>query len=194
VTVARRQVRRAAHLLLAAGVLAVGYAAVVVVDARTYQASALRRFERARAAAPVALVPLVQGAALGELRIPRLGLAAVIVQGDSAGVLQRGVGHLSETALPGEAGNVVLAGHRDTFFRPLQGIRAGDVITIRTSTADVDYIVESTAVVAPDAVDVLRATSRRTLTLVTCFPFHYVGPAPRRFVVRAVEVASSAPR
>jgi sortase A len=108
-----------------------------------------------------------------------------MVQGDAANILQHAVGHLAETALPGESGNVVLAAHRDTFFRPLKRIRVGDIITLRTVKGDFEYWVESTAVVSPDAIEVLRPTDGRTLTLITCFPFSFVGPAPNRFIVRA---------
>jgi sortase A len=188
---AHRHVRRAAYALLTAGVLAIVYAAFVVIDARIYQTTERRRFERARAAAPVASAAVLEGALLGQIQIRRLGLTAAVAEGDSAAVLQRAVGHLAETALPGESGNVVLAAHRDTFFRPLQRIRLGDAITLRTMDGDFDYVVESTAVVSPEAVDVLRPTSERTLTLVTCFPFGFVGPAPNRFIVRAHEAASA---
>jgi sortase A len=130
---------------------------------------------------------LVDGGAIGEIRIPRLGLTAIVVQGDSAAVLRRAVGHLADTALPGEPGNVVLAGHRDTFFRPLRGVRAGDAITLRTRDGDFEYRVESTAVVPPSDVRALQPTGGRTLTFITCFPFSYVGSAPDRFIVRARE-------
>jgi sortase A len=83
----------------------------------------------------------------------------------------------------------VLAGHRDTFFRSLKDVRAGDAITLRTRTADFAYVVESTAVVSPSDIHVLEPTGGHTLTLITCFPFTYVGPAPDRFVVRAREIA-----
>ncbi len=185
---ARRAARRAAGVLLAAGLLALGYAAYVVTDAKMYQAVELRRFEHSRqetAAAPA----LVDGGPIGEIRIPRLGLTAIFVQGDSAAILRRAVGHLAGTALPGESGNVVLAGHRDTFFRPLKGVRVGDVITLNTRDGDFAYLVESTAVVPPSDVRVLRPTGARTLTLITCFPFAYVGRAPDRFIVRARETA-----
>ena len=185
----RRAARLAAGVLLAAGLLALAYVAFVLIDARAYQTSARGRLARASAAsaAPAA----IEGVAIGEIHITRLGLAAVIVQGDSSDILQRAVGHLVETALPGENGNVVLAAHRDTFFRPLKGIRIGDVIAVTTPEADFEYVVISTAVVSPDAVEVLRPTAERTLTLVTCFPFSYLGAAPSRFVVRARELNGS---
>lgn len=187
VTDRRTAVRRAAGVLLAAGFFALGYATWAVIGARVYQRSEQQRFERARveARAPSAAV---EGMAIGRIVIARLGLAAVIVQGDSSDILQRAVGHVTETALPGESGNVVLAAHRDTFFRPLKGIRLGDVITVQTLTGDFGYVVISTAVVSPDAIEVLRPTREPTLTLVTCFPFAYLGAAPNRFIVRAREV------
>jgi sortase A len=186
-TITRRTVRRAAGVLLAAGLIALGYAAFVVIGARVYQRSERQRFERARAEASVAPAA-IEGMAIGSIHIARLGLTAVIVQGDSSDILQRAVGHVTETALPGEWGNVVLAAHRDTFFRPLKGIRVGDAITVQALTGDFAYVVVSTAVVSPDAIEVLRPTRERTLTLVTCFPFAYLGPAPNRFIVRAREV------
>jgi sortase A len=109
----------------------------------------------------------------------------MVVQGESAPILRHGVGHLSDTALPGDVGNVVLAGHRDTFFRPLSGVRAGDSIALKTRDGEFEYLVESTSVVAPGAVEVLEPTAGRTLTLITCYPFSYIGAAPNRFIVRA---------
>ncbi len=178
--------RVAAGVFFAGGLLALGYAAYVVIDAKAYQAIEHRRFERARTD-PAVAPALVDGGAIGEIHIPRLGLTAVVLQGESAAILQRAVGHLADTALPGESGNVVLAGHRDTFFRPLKRVRVGDVITLRTRQRDFEYVVESTAVVSPTDVQVLQQTGGRTLTLITCFPFSYVGPAPDRFIVRARE-------
>jgi sortase A len=173
-------------VLLATGLLALGYAAYVVADAKAYQTIEQRRFEQGRqnaAAAPA----LVDGGSIGEIQIPRLGLTAIVVQGDSAAILQRAVGHLADTALPGESGNVVLAGHRDTFFRPLKRVHAGDAITLKTRDGDFEYLVESTAVVPPSDVQVLEPRGGRTLTLITCFPFSYLGSAPDRFIVRARE-------
>lgn len=187
-----RALRLAAGVFMAGGLLALGYAAYVGIDAKVYQAGEQRRFEhdrRAAGAEPAAAAepgPL-EGGPIGEIQIPRLGLTAVVVQGDSDAILRRAVGHLAETALPGQSGNVVLAGHRDTFFRPLKRVQIGDVITLTTRGGDFTYLVESTSVVPPSDVRVLQPTGRRTLTLITCFPFAYVGSAPDRFVVRARE-------
>ncbi len=181
----------AAGVFLVLGLLALAYAAYVVTDATLYQAAELRRFEHAGPALPVE-PPLVVGGPIGEIRIPRLGLAAMVLQGDSADILRLAVGHLAETALPGQPGNVVLAGHRDTFFRPLKGVQVGDVITLNTRGGAFTYRVESTAVVPPTDLQVLEPTGRPTLTLITCFPFAYIGSAPNRFIVRASE--AEAPR
>jgi sortase A len=179
-----RAVRLVARVLLTAGLCALGYAAYVVIHAYAYQAIAQRRFAAARPDASAAPA-VVDGRVIGEILIPRLGLTAIVVQGDSAAILQRAVGHLADTALPGESGNVVLAGHRDTFFRPLKRVHAGDAIMLKTRNGDFEYVVESTAVVPPGDVQVLEPTGGRTLTLITCFPFSYLGPAPDRFIVRA---------
>ena len=182
--------RRTIDVLLVGGLLALGYVAYVVADAKAYQVVEQRRFEQARddnAETPA----VVEGSPIGEMQIPRLEFTAVVVQGDSSAILRRAVGHLADTAMPGESGNVVLAGHRDTFFRPLQQVRAGDVIMLRTRNGSFEYEVESTAVVRPTDVQVLQPTSTRTLTLITCFPFSYLGPAPDRFIVRARETEMS---
>ena len=187
-----RALRLAAAVFLAGGFVALAYAAYVITEAKTYQAVELRRFERARLAAAAepglpAEPPLVEGGPIGEIRIPRLHLAAMVAEGDSAAVLRLAVGHLADTALPGESGNVVLAGHRDTFFRPLKDVQVGDVITLDTRGGAFTYRVESTSVVPPGDLQVLHPTTRRTLTLITCFPFAYIGSAPNRFIVRARE-------
>jgi sortase A len=175
-------------MLLAAGVALLGYVVYVEVDTWAYQALERRRFEDVRLHALPAPAAIVEGDAIGEIVIARIGLRAMVAQGESAQVLQRAVGHLADTALPGELGNVVLAGHRDTFFRPLRDVQVGDTVLLRTRTADVDYVVESTAVVPPTDLDVLQPAGGRTLTLITCFPFSFVGSAPDRFIVRAREV------
>jgi sortase A len=122
---------------------------------------------------------------VGRIEIPRLSLRAIIAEGTDARTLRRAVGHLSGTPLPGEEGNVVLAGHRDTFFRALKDIREDDVVRITTPRGRFEYVVEATAVVEPTRTDVLSATALPSVTLVTCYPFSLVGEAPDRFVVRA---------
>jgi sortase A len=179
-----RIARRAAVVPLTCGVVALGFAAYVIMGSRVYQSAERERFEATAPSTVVLPVP-TDGASIGEIQIPRLGLRAMVAQGESATVLRRSVGHLSDTALPGEVGNVVLAGHRDTFFRSLRGVRAGDSITLKTRDGEFEYAVESTSVVAASAVEVLEPTGGRTLTLITCYPFSYIGAAPNRFIVRA---------
>jgi sortase A len=123
---------------------------------------------------------------VGRLDIPRLSLSTIVFEGASQDVLERGAGHLPGSALPGQHGNAVLAAHRDTFFRPLRGIREGDAVKIHMPTGESVYIVKSARVVEPDETDVLKPTEQAALTLITCYPFRYIGPAPERFVVRAV--------
>lgn len=188
-----RTIRVVACVLFAIGLLALGYVAYIAVDAHAYQIIEQRRLAEARldvATAVSAAVPAapIDGHAIGEIEIWRIGLRTIVAQGDSAAVLRRAVGHLADTALPGEPGNVVLAGHRDTFFRRLRLIRVGDTIRLKTTHGDFEYIVESLAVVAPGDTGVIRRTPSRALTLITCFPFAYVGPAPDRFVVRARDI------
>jgi sortase A len=181
-------IRWASYLFLLAGLLAVGYAGYLIADAQIFQAVQLHRFDHR--------VPLsephlpVMGEVLGQIEIPSLALRAVILQGDSPEILRRGVGHLPGTPMPGEWGNIALAGHRDTFFRPLRQIRPGDVITLQTSAQKVEYKVQSTSIVSPADLQVLEPSHGRELTLVTCFPFDYVGAAPNRFIVRAVQVTA----
>jgi sortase A len=181
-----RILRGACCFFLAFGLLALGYAGFVFVDAHSYQALEMKNFE------PPALLYeppiLTEGDVIGEIQVPRLGLNVMVVQGDSTASLRRAVGHLSESALPGEWGNVALAGHRDTFFRPLRDIRLGDEIRFKTRERNFAYLVESIEVVAPTDIRVLEPSTGHDLTLLTCFPFYYVGPAPRRFVVRAHQV------
>jgi sortase A len=132
------------------------------------------------------------GSLVGRLEIPRLQLSAIVLEGSDTRTLSRGVGRIPETADPGQDGNVVLSAHRDTFFRPLRQIRAGDRVTLQTAIGSYRYVVEWTAVVNPSDTASLKATPDRSLTLVTCYPFRYVGPAPQRFIVRARQVAPGA--
>jgi sortase A len=125
---------------------------------------------------------------IGRLEIPRLGVEAIVAEGTDSKTLRRAVGHVPTTSLPGEAGNVALAGHRDSFFRPLKSVRVGDRLRMTTPDGVFDYRVESKRVVGPEETTVLSSSRTPTLTLITCYPFEYVGMAPERFVVRARQV------
>ena len=131
---------------------------------------------------------------IGRLKIPSLHLTVMIREGADAATLRRAVGHIPGTALPGGMGNVGLAGHRDTFFRALRNIRANDPIELEAENGTYRYVVESTGVVGPRDVRVLASSNAESLTLVTCYPFYYVGSAPKRFVVRAVLVSNGLER
>lgn len=132
--------------------------------------------------------------ALGRIEIPRLGITAIVAQGVDDKTLKRAVGHVAWTALPGRPGNCALAGHRDTFFRGLGDVRKYDWIRIVTPERTLTYQVAWTEVVDPSRVDLLDSTDTRALTIVTCYPFKFVGRAPKRFVVRALQVESIAAR
>jgi sortase A len=125
------------------------------------------------------------GSLVGRIELPRVGLAAIVREGDDTAVLRRAVGHIPETALPGEIGNAGLAGHRDTFFSGLRNVRRGDRIIVTTPGSIAHYEVRSTRIVEPTDVSVLAPTPTSTLTLVTCYPFNYLGAAPQRFIVHA---------
>lgn len=130
-------------------------------------------------------------AVVGRIEIPRIGLRAILLEGTSKTCLRRAVGHIEGTALPGEPGNAAFAGHRDTFFYPLKSIRKDDVIRIQTLDGTFTYRVDSVSIVAPDATEVLKPTATPTLTLVTCYPFNYIGPAPSRYIVQASETSAA---
>jgi sortase A len=180
--------RAAYYVLLAGGVFGLAYAGYIVADAHIYQTIEESRFESVSLSLSEETHPVIEGSTIGEMEVPRLGLKAIFVQGDSPRILRHAVGHISETALPGESGNVVLTAHRDSFFRPLRSIQVGDAITIKTLDGKFGYQVASTEVVLPSDVQVLQPSSENTLTLVTCFPFYYVGAAPKRFIVRARQI------
>lgn len=144
--------------------------------------------------APAQTQPPAANAVIGRLEIPRLKLAVMVREGAGEGTLRRAVGHIPGTALPGNIGNVGLAGHRDTFFRSLRNIRKNDTIEVETTRGTYRYVVSSTRIVTPRDVSVLKASGGETLTLVTCYPFYYVGSAPKRFIVHATQVASTQQR
>jgi sortase A len=177
--------------LIAAGCL--GYYLYVYGEARLYQSFEDREIDTilASGAPPSAgdqRVPRpapAQGSTIGRIEIPRLGVSAVIRAGSDARTLRLAVGYIPGTALPGEKGNVGLAGHRDTFFRKLRDINPDDEIRVTTKEGVFRYFVQRTNIVQPSDVWVLDATGYPALTLVTCYPFTYIGSAPQRFIVRA---------
>lgn len=122
---------------------------------------------------------------LGRLEVPRLGMSVLVVEGDDEAKLSLAAGHMVGTASLGAVGNAVVAGHRDTAFWPLRKIRLGDQVRIRTART-YEYVVSSIRVVSPDDVSVLRSNDKRMLTLVTCYPFRYIGSAPKRLIVQAI--------
>jgi len=190
------------RLLLAVGLVLLGYYGYVSIEARLYQTLENRELDailasgppptaeptrsssrtRARRAAPA------PGTVIGRLEIPRLGVSTVIRSGSDARTLRLAVGHIPGTAMPGDAGNIGLAGHRDTFFRRLREIRPDDEIRLVTAEATFSFQVQRTNIVWPRDTWVLDDTGEDVLTLVTCYPFTYVGSAPQRFIVRAVEL------
>lgn len=199
--------------LLIIGILALGYCAYATLDAKVYQAYETWRFDQALKdtrpainskqlhAAPLPSVltdaniprdespgPAGRGSSLGRLEISSVGLAVMVLEGTGSKTLRRGVGHIPGTALPGERGNIAIAGHRDTFFRPLRNIHKGDEITLTTLQGVYRYRVDSMQLVEPEDTAALNNSGDATLTLVTCYPFYYVGTAPKRFIVRALGV------
>ncbi len=197
-----RWLRRAELVLSVLGVSLLGGALAAIVNTRIYQARQGRAFSdmERRAATPTygpdsppasastgpfARAPDADPLVLGRIEIPRIGVSAIVREGDDDTTLGVAVGHVPGTARPGERGNMVLAGHRDSFFRALRHIRLHDTIQIRTAGCRYDYLVDSTEVVRAQETRVLDPTGDAVLTLVTCYPFGYVGHAPDRFIVRA---------
>ena len=203
---------------LIVGILAFSYVAITLLDASLYQSREVRRFEqslreqKARKSAvsirtsegtntPIHDVRLSQPnranagqlgfsttPAWGRLEIAAIGVSSMVQEGVDQGILRRGIGHIPGTALPGQKGNVALAGHRDTFFKALRNIHKGDEITLETLDGTYRYRVDLMQIVGPEHTQVLASSENATLTLVTCYPFSFVGPAPQRFIVRAHRV------
>ena len=192
--------RFAQRFLLTAGLLALGFAAYSYAARYIYQGYENREFDRALAARnvapslPRATAEQHAGTAprtlIGRLAIPRLGISAMVKQGIDDRTLGLAVGHIPSTAMPGETGNVGLAAHRDNLFRSLKDVTRDDEITLATLDDTYTYRVLSFKIVKPEDVSVLSPSAgEKTLTLITCYPFYFVGHAPKRFVVRAVQVA-----
>lgn len=179
-----------------------GYCGFVLADTAIFQHREKSRLEnllderrqagtqpRAATTGPVKPVSAVgQDGLIGRLEIARLGVSVMIVEGTTQRTLRRAAGHIQGTAMPGRRGNIGISAHRDTFFRPLRNIRANDIVTLTTPDGQYRYRVVSTRIVMPADVAVLNSDENEILTLVTCYPFYFVGAAPRRFIVRAERV------
>lgn len=190
--------------LLALGIVLLGGWLWATADGVAFRAAFGRRLDgllgatRPRPLVAVARASRREAASsgvIGRIEIPRLGLSELVIEGSSGRTLRRGIGHVERTAFPGEHGNVGLAGHRDTYFARLKHVAKGDLVRIATPDGVFSYRVDSIRIVEPDRGDLLAQTGGPRLTLVTCYPFYWVGPAPRRFVVTARPAErSGAPR
>jgi sortase A len=189
----------AQYVLLLAGSSALGYCAITAIEASRYQDWAREQMQKASVElaersttrssvfmSQSAPLRLVSGMALvGRIDVSRVHISVMVAEGTRPGVLRVAVGHIRGTALPGQTGNVVLAAHRDTFFRRLGELKSGDLIGITVPGRQYLYSVRFTDVVDPNETWVLEPSTDQLLTLVTCYPFYYTGPAPKRFIVRA---------
>jgi sortase A len=190
------------YLLVAIAAVSLGWFAFVSFSTAREQAALTRELQHLRVtqasnpldSAPRALTArLVPRTVIGRITVPRLKLSALAREGADVGTLGTAVGHVPETAMPGDVGNATFAGYRDTFFRNLEGVRKGDEIVVSTASGAHRYVVTTTRVVAPTETTVLAPTTDRTLTLITSYPFDYIGAAPERFIVRADAVAPTRP-
>jgi sortase A len=193
--------------LVAVGVVCLGYYGYMSAEARQFQREQAAAFEsllppaagevtepRAGDSAPERTDRRADGSAatsppgagvLALLDIPRLNISTPVLSGDDDATLEIAVGHLPDTPKPWESGNSAFAAHRDGLFRPLRNIRVGDEVRVRTLEGEFTYRVRETKIVVPTNLSVLEPRERPTLTLITCYPFNFVGHAPKRFVVHA---------
>jgi sortase A len=191
-----RRVLRLCHWVLGVGaVLMLGYSGLLWADGWYFQKAERRHFEQllsertpTAALGRTVLPALPTGGVMGRIEIRRLGLSVMVAEGVDQATLRRAAGHIPGTAQPGEAGNVAISAHRDTFFRPLRNIRRNDVVTLTTLAGNYDYRVVATKVTEPSDVSVLAPNAKEILTLITCYPFYFVGSAPKRFVVQGERI------
>jgi sortase A len=181
---------RLAWLFAVIGVTLLAWYGLVVTEAALYQrteSSTLDRVvngKRVGTNAPPSRAKK-QHQQIGRLEIPRVQLSVMVVDGDDEATLKKAAGHLPDTPLPWEFGNSAIAGHRDSFFRPLRDVHVDDRVRLVTPQGTFHYVVARLRVVEPDDVSVLATSDRSSITLVTCYPFNFVGQAPKRFIVQA---------
>jgi sortase A len=187
------------YFLFVLGCGALGYYAMVAAAATYYQAQSREQLHEATARLVESQMSSLDPrlslgsslhvgsgmALLGRLDVPRIGLSAMVADGTSSRVLRLAIGHVPGTAVPGSLGNVALVAHRDTFFRRLGELHRGDLIQVTVPGSQYHYKVVFTSIISPSETWVLQPATGQTLTLITCYPFHFVGAAPNRFVVRA---------
>lgn len=181
--------------LLAVGIVLGLWCAVVLLRAHQTQNLAVPNVTVTQTVLPAdtnARTAPAPGAWVARLEVPSVKLATTVLEGTDDGTLSRGSGHIEDTPFPGETGNVGIAGHRDTVFRPLRHIHPGDALDLTTADRVYRYRISKTLIVGPDDVYVLDPTDHPTLTLVTCYPFDFIGHAPRRFIVQATLVSDEA--
>jgi sortase A len=183
--------------LLAAGVCLGAWCAAVLVEAQFHNRMTVRApltvtqtvllpgESGTPARQPASATAPAPGTLLGRLAAPSVKMSTTVLEGSDDATLSRGSGHIEDTPFPGQPGNVGIAGHRDTTFRPLRNIHVGDALEFTTADRLYRYRISKTLIVGPDDVYVLDPTDQPTLTLVTCYPFEFVGHAPRRFIVQA---------
>lgn len=178
------------YLFFVIGTLLLIYVVFSLLETKLYQDNQSQVLDQALQEAPAARAESPgtanrEGALLGRIKINAIGLSAIIQEGVADTTLRHAVGHIPGTPPLGQGGNIGLAAHRDTFFRGLRNIRLNDEITLTTVSGNFRYRVASTQVVAPEDTKVLDDAAGNILTLVTCYPFNFVGSAPKRFIVRA---------
>jgi sortase A len=169
--------------LLFVGASALGFWGIVSAFSTSLDSAAARALASPATSLPK---PRAEGDLVGRLEIPRLRISSVVLEGVSDATLRIASGHIPGTPLPGEGGNAGIAAHRDGAFRNLAGIEKGDRVFVTTPAGSRAYRVTFTAIVEPDDTRLLAAAGADALTLVTCYPFHFTGPAPQRFLVRAL--------
>lgn len=199
-----------ANLLIAAGALALGFCMWALLSGALYQRVQKARFAEQRwvedsgvaqhqaapdspLLAPARSLLAADPRIVGQLEIPRIGLDVMVREGIDDGTLRKAAGHVPSTGLPGQRGDFMVIGHRDTFFRPLRAIESGDVVRMRTPRGQFRYHIDSVVVVDLEGLRVIQSTAHEGITLITCFPFDYLGPAPRRLVARGSLAEAAAP-
>jgi LPXTG-site transpeptidase (sortase) family protein len=190
--------RRALSLcLMAVGFVLLAYVGVQYWGMYRSQQKLEAQWERQAASANVPGVPKINADdLLTRVVIPKIDLDSIVVEGVSRKMLSEGPGHIKGTAAPGEPGNAVISAHRDTFFRHIYELNKGDEILVKRGGKIFHYQVTGKKIVMPDDVAVLKQTTDPQLTLITCYPTYYIGPAPKRLVVfsKLVQSQGDTPR